>query len=58
MIRIATIMVKPAATNGCHNGTPPTVNLVTIMMGADNGKILNPTANGEWGLIASNIEKK
>jgi hypothetical protein len=57
MIKTAMISVNPAAITGCQNGTPPTVNLVIIMTGAESGKILSTTARVEWGLIANIIEK-
>jgi hypothetical protein len=55
---IAKIRVNTAATTGCQIGTPPTVNRVIIIIGAESGNILSTTANVEWGFPAKIMEKK
>ena len=43
--RMAVSTSSPAASSGCHMGTPPTVKRMIIIIGEVSGKRLNPVAS-------------
>jgi len=57
-MRAAKANDSTAALTGCQKGTPPTVRRVIIIIGAESGNRLDPTARGEWDIEAFIWEKK